>query len=404
MPPGWLRLTNDSKQGGQRGHRQTKPFRAGRCRRLRFEPLEIRSLLSVSALGEAVPYYVAPTNGNGVVPLSTAAPTGYSPSQIRHAYGFDQITFNNGTVVGDGSGTTIAIVDAYDDPRIANDLHQFDLYYGLPDPVFTKVNENGGTTYPAANAGWITEIALDVEWAHAIAPLANILLVEASSASFSDLLTAVNYARNAAGVVAVSMSWGGGDFSGENSYDGYFTTPSGHGGVTFVAATGDTGAPIGYPAISPNVLAVGGTTLSLGAGGSYLSESGWSGSGGGLSAYEAEPAYQRSVVTQTSTFRANPDVAYDANPNTGFSVYDSYNNPVSAPGDSGAEPAMRRPSGRGWWPSPIRDACWPAKDRWTARPKPCPCSTRCPVPTSMTSPPARAPAPPIIRLGRATIW
>ena len=170
-----------------------------------------------------------------------------------------------------------------------------------------------------------------MEWAHAIAPVANILLVEASSASFSDLLTAVDYARNAAGVVAVSMSWGGGEFSGESGYDGYFTTPSGHGGVTFVAASGDSGAPVGYPAISPNVVAVGGTTLSLGAGGNYLSESGWSGSSGGLSAYEAEPAYQRTVVTQTSTFRANPDVAYDSNPNTGFSVYDSYNNPVSAP-------------------------------------------------------------------------
>ena len=148
--------------------------------------------------------------------MSTAGPTGYTPAQVRQAYGINQITFNNGTVAGDGSGTTIAIVDAYDDPKIANDLHQFDLQFGLPDPVLTKVNQNGGSTaLPAANAGWATEIALDVEWAHAIAPKANILLVEANSSSFSDLLTAVDYARHATGVVAVSMSWGGSEFSGE---------------------------------------------------------------------------------------------------------------------------------------------------------------------------------------------
>ena len=99
-------------------------------------------------------------------------------------------------MTGDGSGTTIAIVDAYNDPKIANDLHQFDLQFGLSDPTLTKVNQTGGTALPAANAGWITEIALDVEWAHAIAPGANILLVEANSASYSDLFTAVNYAAS----------------------------------------------------------------------------------------------------------------------------------------------------------------------------------------------------------------
>ena len=133
---------------------------------------------------------------NSVSPLSRAGPTGYTPAQIRQAYGFNQITFNNGTVTGDGSGTTIAIVDAYDDPNIANDLHQFDLQFGLSDPTLTKVNETGGTALPAANASWITEIALDVEWAHAIAPGANILLVEANSASYSDLFTAVKYAAS----------------------------------------------------------------------------------------------------------------------------------------------------------------------------------------------------------------
>jgi len=265
--------------------------------------------------------------------LATAGPTGSTPAQIRQAYGFNSITFNNGTVAGDGSGTTIAIVDAYNDPNIANDLHQFDLQFGLPDPVLTKVNQTGGTTYPPANSGWITEIALDVEWAHAIAPKANILLVEATNNSFDNLLTAVNYASNAPGVVAVSMSWGGGEFFGENRYDSYFTTPSGHGGVTFVASSGDSGAPVGYPAISPNVLSVGGTTLAVNIQGRYLSESGWSGSGGGISGYESQPAYQNGVVTQSAFYRTNPDVAYDADPNTGFPVYDSYNNSASAPWD-----------------------------------------------------------------------
>jgi len=116
--------------------------------------------------------------------------------------GFDQISFNG--VAGDGSGTTIAIVDAYDDPKIANDLHQFDVAWGLPDPVFTKVNQTGGTTYPAANGGWASENRVDVEWAHAIAPKANILLVEASSIPTRTCLAAVQYAAKQPGVVAVS--------------------------------------------------------------------------------------------------------------------------------------------------------------------------------------------------------
>ena len=165
------------------------------------------------------------------------------------------------------------------------------------------------------------ETSLDVEWAHAIAPGANILLVEANSSSLSDLLTAVNYARNAPGVSVVSMSWGAGEFQGETSFDSYFTTPAGHAGVTFVGSSGDSGAPSLWPALSSNVLAVGGTTLSVTSSGGYINETAWSGSGGGYSLYESEPLYQRSV--QASGVRTGPDVAYDANPNTGFYVYDT---------------------------------------------------------------------------------
>src|SRR5262249_10071894 len=132
-----------------------------------------------------VPY--SPANDN-LSPQLSSSPTGYTPGQVRHAYGFDQVTFNNGTVPADGTGTTIAIVDPFDDPKIANVLHQFDLAFGLADPpTFTKVNQSGGSIPPPPSSVWSTEIALDVEWSHAIAPGANILLVEANNSSFANL-------------------------------------------------------------------------------------------------------------------------------------------------------------------------------------------------------------------------
>src|SRR5262249_5483144 len=162
-------------------------------------------------------------------------------------------------------------------PTIANDLHQFDLRFGLPDPVFTKVNQSGGSAMPAADHGWASEIALDVEWAHAIAPKANILLVEANDPSDTNLFAAVRYAASRPAVVAVSMSFGGSEFSGESTFDSSFRTPAGHAGVTFLASSGDSGAPASYPSASPNVVSVGGTTLQVDAAGNNLGESGWSG-------------------------------------------------------------------------------------------------------------------------------
>lgn len=303
--------------------RSTKSFRK-RCQ-LQVELLETRALPS----GFTPQYVILPQSSGGATHYSSPGPTGLTPTQIRHAYGFDQIMF--GSVPGDGRGTTIAIVDAYDDPKIANDLHQFDVAFGLPDPVFTKVNQSGGSTMPAANGGWSSEIALDVEWSHAIAPQAKILLVEANDSSFTNLFAAISYAAKQPGVVAVSMSFGGGEFSSETSYDSTFKTPAGHTGVTFIDSSGDSGAPTSYPAASPNVLSVGGTTLNVDSAGNIQSESAWSGSGGGISAYETQPAYQKGIVTQTTTRRANPDVSYDADPYTGFPVYDSYNNGTAAP-------------------------------------------------------------------------
>src|SRR5262249_6165498 len=194
---------------------------------------------------------------------------------------------------------------------------------------FTKVNQDGGTTFPeVANTDWARAIALGVEWAHAIAPGANILLVEANAASDADLYTAVDYARHQPGVVAVSMGWGSNEFSFEARFDSFLTTPDGHvggsglpGGITFVASTGSKGAPGKYPAYSPNVLAVGGTSLYLDELGNYQGEDGWSRSGGGISWYESEPAYQASV--QSTGKRTIPDVSYNADPQTGFWIYDS---------------------------------------------------------------------------------
>jgi hypothetical protein len=253
----------------------------------------------------------------GALVQNTSPPSyAFTPAQIQQAYQYNKVSFNG--VAGSGSGETIAIVDAYDDPNIESDLNAFDTQLGLPAVTVTRVNQAGGTAMPAADStgGWELEESLDVEWAHAMAPGAQILLVEANSANDSDLLAGVTYAAAHANVV--SMSWGGGEFSGQTSYDSDFS----HAGVAFVASSGDSGAPISWPAASPNVLAVGGTALTLGSGNAWSSETGWSGSGGGPSAYEKQPSYQTGVVTST-TMRANPDVAYDASPNTGYAVYDS---------------------------------------------------------------------------------
>jgi hypothetical protein len=323
----WFDRVAKLMDGVGRGSRRADHPKSHEHRMLRLELLEARSLLSLTVPGFAVPQCVALMGADGVVPLGSASPQGYSPAQIRHAYGFDNIFFNG--IAGDGTGTTIAIVDAYDAPNIASDLKQFDKQFGLPDPPsFTKVNQTGGSTMPAPASpspqSWATEISLDVEWAHAIAPKANILLVEANTASYLDLFAAVDYARNAAGVVAVSMSWGGPEGSDQTTFDSFLTTPGNHAGVTFLVSTGDTGAPASYPATSPTVVAVGGTALHLNGQNNWSSESGWSGSGGGISKYESQPSYQNGVVTQSSTFRTNPDVSYDSDPSTGFSVYDSY--------------------------------------------------------------------------------
>jgi len=168
------------------------------------------------------------------------------------------------------------------------------------------------------SSSWGVEESLDVEWAHAIAPQANITLVEATSSSYTALFSAINWATTD-GAHVVSMSWGGSDSSSDSSYDSYFS----HMGVSYVASAGDSGGVVEYPSASPNVLSVGGTSLTLTTSNAYSSESAWSSGGGGASAYEPEPGYQSSYGINLSG-RGTPDVSYDANPSTGVYVYDSY--------------------------------------------------------------------------------
>jgi hypothetical protein len=254
--------------------------------------------------------------------FSSFQPNGYTPAQIASAYGLNAISFTSpsGSVVkGDGTGETIALIEMYHDPNIQSDLATFDAKFNLPAPTLTVVNQAGSQT----DSGWALEEAMDVEWAHAIAPGASILIVEAAP-SFSqneelqNLLTAVNTARNTPGVVAVAMSWGFSEMQNEAAFDSYFTTPAGHQGITFIGASGDNGT-VEYPSASPNVLAVGGTSLNLTGAGGYSSETAWLSGGGGYSAVEREPSYQGSV--QTTGARSTPDVAFDADPNTGAAVY-----------------------------------------------------------------------------------
>jgi hypothetical protein len=294
-----------------------------------IETLEVRVLLS--ATGMAVPTFTLLDHGShGAKPNATAGVAPIDPAQMRAAYGVNQIAF--GSTAGTGAGETIAIVDAYNDPDIISDANSFSSQFGLTpfngsgDPTLKVLNESGGTSLPsnASPGGWDVEEALDVEWAHSIAPNANIILFEANSASYSDLLKAVSTAANYTGVSVVSMSWGGSESSSETGYDSHFVTPSGHQGVTFLASTGDDGTPAGYPAFSPNVVAVGGTSLDIDSSGDYLGESAWADGGGGISGVESQPSYQVGKVNGLSTTkRTVPDVAMDADPNTGVYVLDS---------------------------------------------------------------------------------
>jgi len=288
------------------------------------------AVLAVALAGLVAPGAWADGSGNverrvhrphTVSPQATSSPTGLTPAQVKQAYAFP-------TAANAGAGQTVALVGTFDDPNIEADLNAFSKKFGLPscttaNGCFKKVDQKGGKNYPAPDKLWAMEIALDVEWAHAIAPGAKILLVEARSDRISDVLTAEDYATAHAGYV--SNSFGLDEYPGQSALDAHFRRP----GVSIFVASGDDGASAGpgYPAISPDVIAVGATTL-VDIGKPTFAEVGWRGSGGGCSLYEtASPAQSASpgyAAVGCAGKRAVPDVALVGDPHSGVAVYDSY--------------------------------------------------------------------------------
>ena len=245
-------------------------------------------------------------------PLATAAPSGFGPSDLQSAYGLS----------ASGSGGTVAIVDAYDDPTAEADLGVYRSQFGLPacttaNGCFRKMDQNGGTSYPRGSASWGQEISLDLDMVSAICPNCKILLVEAKSASIANLAAAVNTAAKTAGVVAISNSYGGPEFSSETSAP--YANPYNHPGIAITVSSGDSGYGVEFPAASPYVTAVGGTHLTKS--GTSWNETAWSGAGSGCSAYVAKPSWQSDSGCARRTVA---DVSAVADPYTGVAVYDSY--------------------------------------------------------------------------------
>ena len=246
--------------------------------------------------------------------IDATSVSGYGPSQLQSAY-------NLGPYIAGGAGRTVAIVDAYDDPNAESDLATYRSHFGLPpcttaNGCFKKVNETGGTSYPAGNTGWAEEISLDVDMVSANCPNCHILLVEANSTSFADLGASVNTAAKL-GAFAISNSYGGSESSGESTYAADYNHPN----VAITASNGDSGYGAAVPAAYNTLTAVGGTSLSTASNARGWTETVWSGTGSGCSRYIAKPSWQKDTGCSRRTIG---DVAYDANPNTGVAVYDSY--------------------------------------------------------------------------------
>jgi subtilase family serine protease len=240
-------------------------------------------------------------------------PRGYGPADLQSAY--------NLRVSRAGSGQTVAIVDAFDNPNVESDLAVYRSQFGLPpcttaNGCFRQVNQDGGSDLPQPNIGWGAETALDVDMVSAICPNCNILLVEASGANLQHLAVAENTAA-ALGADAISNSYGNSEFASETTFDSSYHHP----GIAITAGTGDFGYGTSYPSSSPYVTAVGGTTLTRTSRAGRWTETAWSGTGSGCSKYEPKPAWQTDPGCAT---RTAADVAAVADPATGVAVYDSY--------------------------------------------------------------------------------
>ena len=251
------------------------------------------------------------TDTSGAVQTS-ATPQGYGPTQLASAYNIPKST----------STATIALVDAQDDPDAEADLGTYRAQYGLPpcttaNGCFKKVNQTGGTTYPAPDTGWAGEIMLDIEMASAACPTCKILLVEATSADMSDLGAAVNEAATL-GASVISNSYGGAEDDTNSASDSaYFDHP----GVAIFASAGDESYGVEYPAAGLNVIGVGGTTLKQETNTRGWAERVWNGSGSGCSAFTSKPAWQ---TTTACANKVVSDLSAIADPNTGVAVYDRY--------------------------------------------------------------------------------
>jgi hypothetical protein len=257
------------------------------------------------------------TNVEHQIKADAAAPpaSALGPSDVQQAY----------HLPSGGQAQTVAIVDAYGNSSAESDLAQFRSYYALPqctsaDGCFTKVDQTGGTHYPPDNASWGLETSLDLDAVSAACPKCHILLVQATDNDMDSLGAAVNTAVRL-GAKYVSNSYGLlGESSVESSYDHYYD----HAGVAVVAATGDSGNITNYPASSPNVTAVGGTTLNRDASVARgWTETAWSNGGSGCSPYEGRPDYQNGIATNCPNNKAIADISADADPNTGLGIFDS---------------------------------------------------------------------------------
>jgi len=255
--------------------------------------------------------------GKSVTANALSAPSGYGAADLRNAY----------KVTGSGSSTvTVAVVDAYGYPNAERDLGTYRAQYGLPacttaNGCFRKVNQSGGTTYPAMDTGWAQETALDLDMVSAMCPNCHILLVQASTASYSALATAENTAARL-GAHAISNSYGGGE-SGSSYYEGAYNHP----GIAITVSSGDDGYGVQFPASSPHVTAVGGTTLKRASNTRGWTETVWRGAGSGCSGYYAKPTWQKDGLCARRTVA---DVAAVADPYSGVAVYGPTSSTASA--------------------------------------------------------------------------
>ncbi len=251
------------------------------------------------------------------------------------------------TAVATGGSRAIAIVDAYDYPTASADLTAFSAQYGLPaitSANFSVVYASGTQPTADPSGAWALEAALDIEMAHALAPGARVILVEAASSSYSDLFAAEQVAAqlvSAAGGGEVSNSWSGAEFANEMMVAPAFSGTN----VVFFASSGDTSGT-GVPSALPNVISVGGTTINRDTFGNFVNQTTWTSTGGGVSPYVAAPSFQQPVSAVVGSMRGTPDVSLVANPASGVWVYDTtpYSgemlNWVVVGGTSVASPAM----------------------------------------------------------------